>query len=420
MASRTKPTTEIETRVLVESRRRCCLCAFLDRDWEEKAIQIAHVDRDASNSTYENLAALCLKHHDLYDSRRSQSKGYTPGELRAYRARLVQAYDVWADVPGRLIDAPVVRGAAQEADPHAQDLLGTGAALTDSPKMVVHRRDGERAGNELLRLSRQGWLDPSIDNVGEISVLVVGEAPEDRDRQLLIVGNSDATLWQVGLFERQGARWLCVFNMLSANFGGPPPLRVVPGDVHVAIEVDRELMRGTGVLNRSTCWYRASATGPRVLIEYPQAAWVSGWCGFDRQISVEATESPVRLQHGATLGLVVRVEYSGDLLTGREVPLFAMQQQVTLRWDDEGGIFIPIGTSAAALANAKDWFDDGDEQFLERHFAAIAAVARTGSLEQREWLRRFLLRCHVSAAAAELRRIQRESSDEPPAERTTA
>ena len=56
---------------------------YLDQDWTEKQVQIAHIDHNSGNSNYENLAVLCLVHHDRYDARHSQSKGYTPDELRA-------------------------------------------------------------------------------------------------------------------------------------------------------------------------------------------------------------------------------------------------------------------------------------------------------------------------------------------------
>ncbi|MDH7972128.1 hypothetical protein QH494_08010 [Sphingomonas sp. AR_OL41] len=36
----------------------------------------------------DNLAYLCLDHHDQYDSRRSQSKGFTVGEVKQYRSEL--------------------------------------------------------------------------------------------------------------------------------------------------------------------------------------------------------------------------------------------------------------------------------------------------------------------------------------------
>ena len=84
---------EIETAVLTASARRCALCFGLNHDFSEKAGQIAHVDQDSSNSSIGNLAWLCLEHHDKYDSRTSQSKGYTETELKEYRDKLHKAVE---------------------------------------------------------------------------------------------------------------------------------------------------------------------------------------------------------------------------------------------------------------------------------------------------------------------------------------
>jgi hypothetical protein len=158
--SRTKPQSDIETAVLLESRRRCCLCVYLDGDWTEKQVQIAHVDRVPSNSNYEDLAVLCLSHHDRYDSRHSQSKGYTPAELRAYRARLVEALRSWAETPQAVVDAPIIRAVLhQENEDRDDSVLASGAVWSDDPTRVLAVRTGEKSGNELLRLAREtGWI----------------------------------------------------------------------------------------------------------------------------------------------------------------------------------------------------------------------------------------------------------------------
>jgi hypothetical protein len=83
--TRRKVTRHSETALLVLSRRRCSLCFGLRGDLTEKMGQIAHVDRDPSNSDLVNLCYLCLPHHDDYDTQRSQSKSFTPAELRHYR-----------------------------------------------------------------------------------------------------------------------------------------------------------------------------------------------------------------------------------------------------------------------------------------------------------------------------------------------
>ena len=77
-----------ELHVITTSRRRCCICFYLHNDLDVKRGQIAHIDRNSSNSTSENLAWLCLDHHDQYDSKTSQSKGFKPKEIKKYRDEL--------------------------------------------------------------------------------------------------------------------------------------------------------------------------------------------------------------------------------------------------------------------------------------------------------------------------------------------
>jgi hypothetical protein len=51
--------------------------------------QIAHLDKDPSNNALDNLAFLCLAHHDQYDSSTRQSKGLTIEEVKHYRTELL-------------------------------------------------------------------------------------------------------------------------------------------------------------------------------------------------------------------------------------------------------------------------------------------------------------------------------------------
>jgi len=63
----------------------------LNRDIKEKRGQIAHVDRNAENNDISNLAYLCLEHHDIYDSKPSQSKRFTGEEVHRFREELYLA-----------------------------------------------------------------------------------------------------------------------------------------------------------------------------------------------------------------------------------------------------------------------------------------------------------------------------------------
>jgi hypothetical protein len=88
MADRKPPSPEVELLVLTASRRRCCLCYGLNGDLEVKQGQLAHLNRDPSDSSAENLAFLCLPHHDWFDTKPSQSKGATTAEAKHYREEL--------------------------------------------------------------------------------------------------------------------------------------------------------------------------------------------------------------------------------------------------------------------------------------------------------------------------------------------
>src|SRR3972149_8928687 len=92
MSNRKKTPKTIEINVLLKSRRRCCTCFFLNGDNNPKKGQIAHLDGDSSNYKEENLAFLCLNHHDEYDSKTSQSNGITIEEIKHYRNHLYNTF----------------------------------------------------------------------------------------------------------------------------------------------------------------------------------------------------------------------------------------------------------------------------------------------------------------------------------------
>jgi hypothetical protein len=104
--SRKKLSAATEAAVLIKSRRRCCLCVFLHSQEELRKGQIAHLNHDPSDSELSNLVYLCFDHHDEYDGRTSQAKGFTEREVRHWRDRLIEKY------------------ATDEQDPNIQNSLG--------------------------------------------------------------------------------------------------------------------------------------------------------------------------------------------------------------------------------------------------------------------------------------------------------
>jgi len=85
---RKKINSDTEATVLEESGRRCCICFGLNQDLGVKKGQIAHLDKNNENNILDNLAWLCLEHHDMYDSKTSQSKNFTIKEVKKYREDL--------------------------------------------------------------------------------------------------------------------------------------------------------------------------------------------------------------------------------------------------------------------------------------------------------------------------------------------
>lgn len=96
MAQRTKVSAARQSEVLLQSRRRCCICFGLHRDLKVKRGQIAHLDGDRNNNNLDNLAYLCLDHHDTFDGRTSQSKGLQVNEVKEYLKELQYHFSSWS------------------------------------------------------------------------------------------------------------------------------------------------------------------------------------------------------------------------------------------------------------------------------------------------------------------------------------
>ncbi|MBX9815426.1 hypothetical protein GO308_00115 [Sphingomonas sp. SFZ2018-12] len=104
----------VET-VLVACRRRCCLCYFLKGNQEERRGQIAHLNKRSDDDRLENLVWLCLEHHDSFDGNTSQSKGYTLGEVRHWRDKLIETLSE-AVLPAGQPMARIAREVVAEAE----------------------------------------------------------------------------------------------------------------------------------------------------------------------------------------------------------------------------------------------------------------------------------------------------------------
>ena len=78
----------IQKDILLKSRRRCCLCFWLDGSDEVQKGQIAHLDGNSENPEGDNLVFLCFDHHDELDGKTRLAKGLGPDEVRHWRDEL--------------------------------------------------------------------------------------------------------------------------------------------------------------------------------------------------------------------------------------------------------------------------------------------------------------------------------------------
>lgn len=79
---------ETQNAILLKSRRRCCLCFWLEGEDEVQKGQIAHLDGKPENNAEDNLAFLCFDHHDEYDGTTRLAKGLRESEVRHWRDEL--------------------------------------------------------------------------------------------------------------------------------------------------------------------------------------------------------------------------------------------------------------------------------------------------------------------------------------------
>lgn len=136
MRRRKKIPADIETEALVKSGRRCCFCFGLNGDYTLKKGQITHLDHNSANFALENLAWMCMNHHDEYDSKTSQSKGMTLSEAKRYRELLYRR--VQADLDNNLSGA-TIQGINNTINPPSQPTIPSKNATRADKARELHR-----------------------------------------------------------------------------------------------------------------------------------------------------------------------------------------------------------------------------------------------------------------------------------------
>ncbi len=171
MSRRKKTPRNTETEVLISSARRCCMCFGLQFDLSTKKGQIAHLDGDPSNSDIDNLAFLCMPHHDDYDGKTQQSKGFTISEVKKYRTLLYQAVrQSREDKPAAIVPNTNFKSARRSDDPlttQIHDLLtkvqSRVAPLSQclAEGLALARTVGNNSFEEFCRKELSGYMNDS-------------------------------------------------------------------------------------------------------------------------------------------------------------------------------------------------------------------------------------------------------------------
>lgn len=209
-----------ETAVLVQSRRRCCICFGLDRHTRLKQGQIAHLDKDKDNHAEGNLAFLCFVHHDEYDSMSSQRKNFTAGEVREFRHELYRAINKGFSQPvhfGEIATSP--------SDPYAGSWIRLGN-LSNSAELTLTPLPDSYEGDvqyHVMGLALWGRERPHGPNLGTLEFIgiMTGERRITYERRLsgdemvttTLAFGRDAT---VEVFEEN---WVGAYGM-NVSFAG--------------------------------------------------------------------------------------------------------------------------------------------------------------------------------------------------------
>lgn len=132
--------------ILTKSRRRCCLCFWLEGKDEVQKGQIAHLDQDSANPGEENLVFLCFDHHDEFDGTPRLAKGLRVDEVRHWRDELYKELEYrFRSVKRRTFELTVrgFRYTGQEDKIYACfKLKNTGEIECRSPTVTIRLPDG--------------------------------------------------------------------------------------------------------------------------------------------------------------------------------------------------------------------------------------------------------------------------------------
>ena len=212
---------------------------------------------------------------------------------------------------------------------------------------------------------------------------------------ILGLGSNFDKDWKVLLFAEGESGWdLIADTTLESQKGYVPEVRYIPGTPG-ALVLTHVVTWGTGVLRRTTSWYRIAQGQLVPLLSYPHYFHVAGWgMPFSRILTSKPLEIPATLSPGALLKLEFEIKYGmfdPKNTDNGDDKLFTIIETLSLEWNEEAQNFAPK-TGADDFAQIEDFWNQSTKQFIERNRSYLQQLAHVGTDRQREFITERLLR----------------------------
>jgi hypothetical protein len=151
---------------------------------------------------------------------------------------------------------------------------------------------------------------------------------------------------------------------------------------------------GTGVLRRSTSWYRIARNEPVPLFSYPHNFYVVGWgMPFKRELTSTLLKIPIELTEGALLDLRFQIEYSIVNESTEDIgdtDLFSTVEVLSLEWSEKAQTFLPH-TTKDDFAKIENLWNEDTAMFVKRNKSRLQELAEIGTERQRRFIKEHLL-----------------------------
>lgn len=206
-AVRQRIPTKVKNVVLETSGRRCCISFSLHKDDGVKRGQIAHLNRDSSHNAPDNLAFLCLAHHDEFDSRTSQSTGFSAPEIKHYQAKLSEY----------LTELDILLSRKFKPLPNAEPQFTRWGPVDELPPGVsIEARNGEFVSWRRLEREIKGRILPQVD------------ALNDKWSDIKLADHHGKKDWIIEVLDKSG-------HVIANVWFGPNPLKNWASDGRVRV-----------------------------------------------------------------------------------------------------------------------------------------------------------------------------------------